>query len=273
MANVVLGHPVFSDVGVTYAPAFSGGSYESDLPLANVQNRALQKVARTTDATTGSTQFVVDLGVSRSVGLLAILIPNVTKSATPEIRWRGSPNADLSSPTLDQTIDLWPSGVTAEDVAGLNVWSVLPFTSVSGRYWGGNISDTANADGYLDIARVMVMGRYQPSFNMSYGAKHGLEDDSTRDVSDGGAALYQQKRKRRTFDFQIEHLPEAEAYGSAWKFQRQVGKTGQFFFVADPDDTTLMHERAFPAVLRQLSALDYLPVSRNSMGFSIVEDI
>jgi hypothetical protein len=129
MANCVFGWPIHSDAGPTQTPAFSGGSWSASLPLTNVADRRLQKVARSTDALATSTKIIVDLGVARSVGMLAVLIPNLTKSTTPTVQWKGGTSSGASDVYNPGTQQAWPSGVTLEDVTGsdgtvMNVWTV-----------------------------------------------------------------------------------------------------------------------------------------------------
>lgn len=80
MGSVRLGFPLWSDVGVSYSPSLSGGSWSGSLPLTNLQDRDLSKVARSSDDALSSTRLHWDLGVARSVGLYAI--PKWTVSKT-----------------------------------------------------------------------------------------------------------------------------------------------------------------------------------------------
>lgn len=73
MANVFLAWQNRTDEGT-----LSGGAWQASLPLANLQNRQVQKVARTADAQLASTQFVLDLGQPRSIGVLALVVHNIS---------------------------------------------------------------------------------------------------------------------------------------------------------------------------------------------------
>lgn len=270
------GWPIYSDVGVTYAPAVSGGSWSSTLPAANVQDRRLAKIARSNDALAASSTIVFDLGAARNVGLLAVFIPNLTKSSTPTIRWKANTSNSFGSPAYDSTaVQAWPTGLTAEDSAGLNVWSpVIPASIQNYEWWQLVITDTGNADGHVDVARVMICGAYTPTYNFSIGAKTGLETQSKRTLTDGGAAVYQHLPRARSDVFSIANLPNSEAYGTVRKMQRQLGITKQLFWVPDPSDTTLMYERAYCAVMRELGPLEapnVLPA--NTISFALDEDL
>ena len=150
------------------------------------------------------------------------------------------------------------SATTAEDRDGINFPVVhIPAALQTARYWTCKIVDTANAAGYVQIARVAICGKFQPTVTMSVGAKQGLMTDTDRKSTDGGADIFQAKAVRRTQDFTLEQIEESEALTKVWKMQRQLGKHGQLMWVFDTADTTYLHERAFLATLEELGGLDY----------------
>jgi hypothetical protein len=279
MANGLFGWPLYEQPTPLVTPAWSGGSFLASLPLTNVADRRLQKIARTTNALAASTKLQVDLGAARAVGLLAILLPNVTKTAVPTVQWKGGTTlgaSDVYAPAAQQA---WPTGVTVEDVTApdgttMNVWTTtIPATLQTARFWECDVVDTANADGHLDVARVIVAGAYQPTEPIMVGATTGHESESVRTVTDGGAALYQPKPRRRVDVFSIDQLSQAESLGTARKMIRQLGTTSQLFFVFDPSDTTLMYERAYLAVLSKIDPFTYSTGVRTTNAYGIMEEL
>lgn len=269
----LFGWPLWSDSSVSYTVTLSGGSWRAALPLSRVVDRRMAKFARSTDATLLSTQFEVDLGVARSVGVLAL--PKHTMGLTAAVRWRGSNNAgSFGSPVYDSGWRAaWPSGVSIEDAHGINVATVhIPTTPQTARYWLCEISDTGNAAGYIDLHRVVIAGAWYPSTGIAPGARIGAEDDTVRTVTEGGAAFYLEKRIRRTWDFAIPDLGETEALTRAWKLQRQLGKHGQLFFVFDANDT-LMHERAFLCVMRDVNPIELAAAAYHAATFRLLEEL
>jgi hypothetical protein len=109
--------------------------------------------------------------------------------------------------------------------------------------------------------------------NLSYGARTGFDDDTVRTKTPGGAALYDARRRERTDAFQLDSLTQAEGLASVRKMQRQLGKSGQVFFVFDPSDSSYSWERNYLAVLKELTPLQYTPITAMSAGFSLVEDL
>lgn len=271
--RTIFGWPVYSDVSVSYTPTFSSGSWVTTLPLTNLQNRQLSKVARSTDATITSTKFDCDLGVARAVGVIALPKHNFTTAAT--VRVRGASDSGFTAVVYDSgTVAGWPTGVTLEDANGMNIafW-LAPSTLQTARYWRVEITDTANPAGYVQLGRVIIAGAYTSTYAPNYGGSTGLETETARTVTDGGGALYDERPIRRTHRFTIANMAAAEAFAKAWKMQRQLAVSGQVFFVWDADDTTYPHERAFLAVLRSLAPIEYVEAAYHSSAYEVVEEL
>jgi hypothetical protein len=275
MANCAFGWPIYSDEGVLYTPTFSGGSWSASLPVTNVADRRLSRVARSSNALAASTQFEVDLKTARDVGLVALLLPNISSVGTVRVRASNSAGS-FGSPVYDSgTVTVWPAGETAETMEGLTpVFVDLLTLSSACRYWLVEITDTANTAGYLEVARLVLAKAWQPSRNMAYGARLPLETETERMVTDGASAVYNERPTRRSYEFDLALLPEAEIMDSGFELQRIAGTSRQIFFVFDPDDTgKRMQQRAFLSVLRALTAVDFVSYDMHSMPFQLVEEL
>ncbi|HET8769626.1 MAG TPA: hypothetical protein VFM71_01465, partial [Gemmatimonadaceae bacterium] len=167
-----------------------------------------------------------------------------------------------------------PANTDAEDREGVNVpWVHVTDEDETARYWRVNINDTTNADGYVDLSRLVIAGGVQPSFNMNYGARLGYEDDTVRTLTDGGAAVYDERdTRRRTVTFRVDGLPEAEAYSGFGGLSRR-GIARQVMFVYDPDDTTLLWQRSFLATLREPSEFESAILARAHTTVTLTEEI
>jgi hypothetical protein len=281
MSNSIFGFPLYEQATPLFTPSvFAAGNWSTQLPMANVLDRRLSRIARTVDTIGGSATVKVDLGVARPVGLLALLSPNITKTSTPTVSFVGASDSLFASIVYNSgSLQAWPTGVTAEDVIGpdgtpMNVWSVnVPATPQSARYWQIQLVDTGNADGHNDVARVIIAGAYRPTRRISAGAKSSLENDTVRTETDGGATLYKARATRRVDTFSIANTPESEALTTIRRMQHRLGTSGPLFWVFDDADP-YMYERSFQGTLRQLGALEY-PDSMlyNTVGFEIVEDL
>src|SRR5262245_42530055 len=84
--NCMIGWPIWSDVGPLGSPTLSGGSWLVALPLTNLQDRRLARVARSTNDDAASTQFDVDLTVARSIRVISLVNHNLSLAATVRVR-------------------------------------------------------------------------------------------------------------------------------------------------------------------------------------------
>ena len=78
--NLILAYPNRADEAT-----LSGGDWQWNLPLTNLQNRIQAIVARSTDTAPASTQWVIDLGRARTVDVLALCSHNFSLEATVQI--------------------------------------------------------------------------------------------------------------------------------------------------------------------------------------------
>lgn len=274
MANCCFGWPIYTttNAGLSQTPTYSGGSWSASLPLTNLSDRRVSKVARSTDALAASTLANIDLVTARSIGVLALVGHNLSAGAT--IVWKGGTTLGGAEVYNSGSLSMSFSAATAEDRDGIDFAHVhIPSSLQSARYWRFEITDTSNADGYVEIGRLVIAGKFQPTTNMDYGTGLGLEDDTVRKVTDGGGAIYQEKSVRRTQRLVLNHMAEAEALGTAWKMERLLGKKRQLFYVHDTADTTYLHERSFLAVMRELSGIEYPYASRHSTAIELVEEL
>ena len=288
MANLMLGYPIHSD---NSGASFSGGSWSTSLPLTNLADRRLAKVARSNNALEASTKFDVDLGATRYISMVAIPKHNLSLSAT--VRVYGDDAADFATPLYDSTAldafgDIYPVAMptwiaaadrdqqlTAEDwAAGYPVSFVHVLSApTSARYWRVVISDTGNADGYVELGRLVIASAYQPTINMAKGAGFGWQTSSTRGETDGGAAFFVDRPRRRIFNFALPMVDTDEALVHGVELQRVLGTSGQLFFIFDPADTVHMHRRAFLCVLESLSPLAMPYSSWVEQPVSLIEEL
>jgi hypothetical protein len=273
-ANIGLIWPSYSDPDLSYTPTFSTGSWSTDLPLANLQDERLHRVARSTDALAASSKFVVDLKRDCAIAAMAIPVHNLTKDAT--FRIRGSANSNgTTSPVYDSTtLSAFDPAVTAQDLAdgNLALKHVFSPAAATARYWCIEVIDTGNADGHIDLGRLCLGALYQPSINIAYDAEDNLESESTVKITDGASSIVDDRPRRRTLSAMIPNLPDSEVYAYIRKMQRQLGIRGQFFYMFDPTDTSaLKYERSYLARFRALTAVKAAYYSHSHYPIEIVE--
>jgi hypothetical protein len=449
--NCLFGYPIYSDVNATRTPTLGGGSWSASLPLINLQDRRLAKVARSTDAAALSTKFDCDLKAALPVGIIAlpghtistagmvrvrgftaspifdsatfdgtwsqvgtptrtpaalraggavfdligdddgasseafkkallysgnaqkILLVEVSKGPTPSangafiqvtdetapadclwavVTWTGAvPNVGVATgsflgavalgggayrllflttsitaihtntvrigaaQTAAQTgniyvgtvsswdaataqlvydagwVDVWkevyPTGIlptwhpsyatrklTAEDAVGYPMgFTLIPSTPQTAQFWRVEVNDTTNPAGVVDLGRLVLAMAYQPSINVAYGLKFGLETATVRTETDGAAAVFYVKPKRRTVTGALEDLPTDEALVFPFDLMRRAGTSSQLYFVTDPTDVEHLHRRSFLCTLRDLSPLEMAAFGRYGTPFNLVEEL
>lgn len=273
------------------AATLSGGSWMSTLPLTNLQDRRLSRLARSNNLLAASTTLTLDLGQARSVGVLALVAHNL--SVTSTIRVLGDDAADFVTPVYDSgNVAIWPAGVvpqsllewaddnfwlgtvSQEAIAGYNApFVLLPASAQTLRYWKISIIDSSNPSGYVQIGRIFIGTAWQPAVNASYGAGLGYEDPSQIETSLSGEEVFDVRRRRRTHRFELGFLSQSEAIDSVLSLQRQQGQTGEVLIVPDITDSTNLSKVSFFGRLRSLS-----PVQRTrpliwSCSFEIQETL
>lgn len=284
MANVFLAWQNRTDEGT-----LSGGSWRASLPLLNLQSRQVQKVARTADTALASTQFVIDLGQSRSIGVLALVVHNI--SVAGKVRIRASDSPGFASVYYDSGwVSVWPAGMIPQSLLEWeddNFWlgtlsqqaragyqspfiNILP-SAVNMRYWKVEIDDTANPDGYVHIGRLFMAQGWRPGINYAYGAELGYEDPTPVDTSLSGAEFFDIRSRFRVFSFELQYISDSDAYSYALDIQRIAGISGEVLLIPDSDDVARMPVRSYVGRLRQLNSVSQQQLTAHSARFEIKE--
>lgn len=256
----------------------SGGSYTSARPLANAQVRELQERSRTADAAEASTQFLATFDQRRTVGCVAIAAHNLSTNATVRIRVRDDGDATvydsgallawpglLGPEQLEWEDDnYWSGQLTAEMRAEYTPLfahifeSVVPAHSVLVE-----ISDTGNADGYVEFGRVFIGNVWQPAINMNYGSEWGHDDATTVTETEGaGAEFFDEGPRRRTFACELANLTASEAFNQLARMQRVQGISRELLIADELAQTPQSYQRTMLARLTSLDPIRH-PYHRN----------
>lgn len=283
MANAIIAYGNQIDTAT-----LSGGSWLSTLPLANLQDRRLGKLARTTDDATASTKFDLDFGGPRLLRVVGLIGHNFSPDALYRIRL--STVADFATTVADSgwtavwpvaypfgtlpwgSPSWWTGSYSAEDVASYDASTVyVAATTVSARYMRVEIDDTTNAAGYVEFGRLFAGDGWQPIRNMVYGAGVGWESRTTVQEALSGAESFDVRRSVRIARFGLEAMTESEAMAAAYEIQRSMGISGEVLFVWDADDTANAPRRRFLGRFRTLSAIENPGPDRWRAPFEIKE--
>lgn len=283
MANAILAYGNKIDDAT-----LSGGSWLAALPLDNLKDRRIGKVARSTSPSPGSTQFDADYGGTRLLRLVAIVNHNLSLDA--EYRIRLSIDPAFATTVADSGwLPVWPvvnpfgtitwgdpnwwTGQISqeEQEAYTSILTYILPTSVNARYMRIELSDPTNPDGYVQLGRPFTANGWQPVRNMVYGASLQWENRSEVSETLSGAEYFNERAAPRVARFELQAMTESEAMAIAFEIQRSSGITREIFYVWDPEDTVHALRRQFMGRLRQLSPIENPGPNRWRSPFEIKE--
>lgn len=230
----------------------SASSWSTALPLVNVQDRILKKVART-NAGTKSAVININLSVqARLIGCVALANHNLSTSA--KVRFQGYAGLNgTGALRFDSTANYyaWPVIYSAD--SGQVQWE-------SKNFWRGtveedqrksythlavyyaptdqicrsvviSIDDASNTDNYLEIGRIFLGRTVEPQWNPEYGdISQGYIDLTEIQRAGDNTKYFYVKPKMRTLDVLIKHLDQAEALSGFYDAQREVGLSGEVLY-------------------------------------------
>lgn len=130
--NIFLAWQNRTDEGI-----LSGGSWLAGLPLSNLQNRQVQKVTRSANVALASTQFNMDLQAARAIGVLALVVHNISVFGKVRV-------------TASDDLNAWNNIVTASNDLSNAAWTktaatvtVDPVLAPDGTLTADKLSESA----------------------------------------------------------------------------------------------------------------------------------
>lgn len=285
MSNCMIGFPNCTD-----AATLSGGSWLAALPLSNLKNRIIGKVARSSTDATADTKLDIDLAAEKNIRVLSLTNHNCSLDA--RFRIRGSAVSNFATSVYDSGWgDVWPVVYGPDDLDWEdNTWWVGKYTdeqragytaalihilpaNTLARYWRIEIDDTTNAAGYVQVGRLFIGPAWQPTLNMSYGASVGWETDTEVQKALGGAEYFQRRTPYRVQKLVLGAMDGNEAMTRAFELQRRAGIDQEVLWIFDPSDTMHALRRRWLGRLRRLDPIEYPYCNTNKTAFEIKESI
>lgn len=236
----------------------SGGSWSATLPLANIRDQDVQKVARTTSAALGATTWRIDFGttVTRWIDLFLILGHNMTTAAT--VRFVLTNSADDSTARLyNQLVNAWrpvvvfganpfggfgwdgtsyPEGYVSPPEVRHRTPAVQMVGAGGARYLFVYITDAANPAGHIDVGRFLAGPFWSPEVGAAFGAEIRIVDPSPSRRTSGGRRVAGDLPRYREMHARLEYLTRTEAMGFIYEWAR-LGKRKDVYFTFDADET------------------------------------
>ena len=246
--------------------------WSTQLPLANLKDRRLRLVARTWNTNPQQTNFVIDFGVPRQVGLIAIIKHTMSVGAkwraifsnsptfssiifdTNELRaWRVLENFG----TLPWGVFTW-GGIISPEIAERypsNAFYVMPPNQiVLARYMKLYLLDAANEDGYIDLGRVYAGPVWRPSVQFALPFALGIEDPSRVTYARGGTPYVDLREKKRIMRFRLSQIPDDEMLGQALdQIDLKLGVGGDIVVIPQEDRPEQFHRAAVYGRMRVLN--------------------
>lgn len=281
MSNLFLGWPNRIDEA-----ALSGGAWLSGLPLANLQERALSKVCRSVNASTGSTVIDLDLGQARSLRALALQNHNLSQAGSWRVKLGSSAGAsDIYSGSYQSAWSLsfdsgqlewggnnWWDGMVDDDyIRHPYIAPMLLPTWYSAQYIQIEISDAANPDGYIQMGRIFVGSGFVPALGARYGLSEGWDDVSRLDYTLSGALVADIGRRRRWAKFELGYIRQADEAPIVHEMLRRLGTAGEVLYLPNTSNWQSCQRYGFVGRLREMSAIEYPYVNARSIGLVIEE--
>lgn len=280
MANLLLGWPNRIDVAT-----LSGGSWNASLPLNNLKTRELAVVARSANATTGSTQFDIDLGATRSLRALALVNHNLSQAATWKVSlgtssggsqvYAGSFQSAWALTFAEGGIEWeannwWGAGVGDEYTGHPFIAPFILAASYDARYVRVEISDATNAAGYVQIGRVFVGGGFVPTYNAAYGLQDSWVDLSSTESADNGALFATVRRRQRRTRFELGYTSLDEG-AILYELARRQGTVYDVLYLPDLADYQVAQRYGYLGRLRELQPLEYPYPRARAIAFEVEE--
>jgi hypothetical protein len=273
--NVTFGFPI-------YSPTLSGGSWDSDFPISRALIPVMTDVARSSDATLASTQFVMTLNPARSVQTVGIALTNASVEAQVRITLRDGDDATLQTTGW---FDVWrkiyepfelgwgePSFMTLRlEVENLEAL-VVPYTIFSSASLASSvlveIDDTSNTDGYVEVGYCQCASARELSVNMAPGAQEGFLARSEVQVSSGGVRSVERRDKPRTLAFTTT-IPTDERRGVINTMQRLLDLDEPFLVIQEPTGDRFANQTSLFMRFAELRTADRLLGSYDTQAFRL----
>lgn len=245
MSNIIIAAKNYVDD----ASSITADSEVATLPVENLQDLQIVKVYRSDGATT--VQIDVDWGQQKLVDFFALIAHNLSTGG--QVRWRLS-NDNFSTFIYDSgTVNAWQAvedfggspwgvftwgGVPSEEERSLytaNTFQLLTDPQLA-RYLRLDITDSINADGYIQAGRLIAGPAYQPSTNYANGVEFEFIDNSRVTKSRGGQVFVDEIQKFRRIRFDLIHLPEDEVFANVFNnIDRVKGISKDVLVIPQPD--------------------------------------
>lgn len=251
--------------------SFSNGSWIPSLSLANLQQRQLGVVARTTGLSPAATMFDFNAGLGKLIRCVAIVNHNFNLDS--QIRIRGSQDNSFATWDVDTGYkDVWPvvypfgsvpyeaanwwdRRYSPNDIAGYTPTYIIDLgASYRSQYWRVEVSDPNNPAGYVQLGRSFFGQAWQLAINILAGAGLGWETTTKSQKALSGAQFFAKRTPYRVLRFNTLHSDD-DGLSQKFEIDRLMGLDGEVVISMNPQDTVHKLRRQFVGHMRALNPL------------------
>jgi len=280
--SILFGHPNEID-----AATVAGGSWTSDQPVTEVQDKIINRRARSSSLSKSDAQIDIDLSLKTKILCVAIIGHQIR----PDAKWRVEAFSD--SARTSQVYDsgfvfAWQSSDNSDkawDESGYptarpnpseveNINWPLVHTILSGqyeKYWRITIDDSNNADGFVEVGRVFIGFAWQAPVSFSDGTNEGWNDDSDIEQSFSGVEFFRTRTTFRRFTGSLNLLDKDSSFGRAQELLRRAKRAQEVMLVPQPDDPDHLNLRSFLGRFEELSLLERQLPDFSNQSFRVKE--
>lgn len=241
----------------------SGSGWSAELPLENLQNKIITKVARVESS---SASLSVSWNNPIPIRVVGLIRHNLTQDATVTItlksqagsalyssskRWKGRPFAlreweepDFISGEPRDTFRSRHSRITYID-CGKNFGVKTLTISISG-----------NNMPYIQIGRLFTGKAWCPAINYQSGQKLWYEQITDKRRALGGTLYTDLRANYRVVQFGLSYLTQDEALGYAMNMQKNIGDSDECLVNLDPENGVYPDAMTLMGRVRQLSPVE-----------------
>lgn len=242
------------------------------LPLTNMQDPRVTKVARSADATSANTQFF--MAFSSPVALPGLVIVGTNLDVNAQYRITAYSDAGFSIQTFSSgLLNYWTAGgpIVDPDFKGTPLIDLFG-SIVTAAYWQIELFNTANADGYVQLGKLFAGTALNLSFGFAENSAFSRDPNTVAQKALNGTPYFSRHPNIRSWSL----LFPAQTYENAWDqidiLNELSGLDRPIFVIPFPDDPARMYRQSFLGRLTKMTDLQLL-AAQVSTGFQLTEYI
>lgn len=269
MANIVetttFAHALSSDKAT-----LSGGDWQ--MAIANIQSRETSYVARSTDDTVASTQWILDFPTTTSHRVTGLVLAGVNFTGDALIKMTAAASvAGLGSPsyTLDWR-SVWPSTGKPDEEDWEQFHIFIPVPLQNYKSWKIEIDDDPNPAGYVEIARQYFCELFVPTYNVFWSLDMKIESYDLSVMTPYGGNLSDERDQVRMWTMPFDFMTKADR-DTLDNLSQRLGTAKDFFTILGPTLEADAHRYMMPCKFVQKPGIQ--PVNRVSALFKTRLDV